>query len=84
MQINKLPPKPKGHFLIGHALEILRDPFELAMRCGREYGDVVRLRFGTETFYLLLNPRDIEYVLRGNHRNFIKDRGTRLLSSLLG
>jgi cytochrome P450 len=84
MQANKLPPKPKGHFVIGHALEILRDPFGLATRCGREYGDVVRLRFGTLTFYLLLNPRDIEYVLRGNHRNFTKDKGTRLLSPLLG
>src|SRR6202045_973175 len=84
MQPIKLPPEPKGHFLIGHALQILRDPFELATRCGRECGDVVRLRFGTLTFYLLNNPRDIEYVLRGNHRNFIKDKGTRLLSSLLG
>jgi cytochrome P450 len=84
MQAIKLPPQPKGHFLIGHALEILSDPFGLVARCGREYGDVVRLRFGTLTFYLLLNPRDIEYVLRGNHRNFIKDKGTRLLSPLLG
>jgi cytochrome P450 len=84
MQAFKLPPTPKGHFLIGHALEILRDPFGLVARCGRDHGDVVRLRFGTLTFYLLLNPRDIEYVLRGNHRNFIKDKGTRLLSRLLG
>ena len=80
----KLPPQPKGLPLIGHAVEILRDPFGLATRCGREHGDVVRLRFGPLTFYLLLNPADIEYVLRGNHRNFIKDRGTRLLSQLLG
>jgi cytochrome P450 len=33
---------------------------------------------------MLNHPDDIEYVLRGNHRNFIKDKGTRLLSSVLG
>src|SRR5262249_1330113 len=80
----KIPPGPKGLFLIGNALPILRDPFNYPVRCARDYGDVVRLRFGSLVFYLLNHPRDIEYVLRTHHRNFIKDKGTRLLSGLLG
>jgi cytochrome P450 len=71
-------------FFLGNALPLLREPFEYPIRCAREYGDVVRLRFlGTE-FYLLNHPDAIADVLRGNHRNFRKDIGTRLLSSFLG
>jgi cytochrome P450 len=50
----------------------------------RRYGDVVRLRLGKTTFYLLTHPDAIEQVLRHQHRNFIKDKGTRMLSGFLG
>jgi cytochrome P450 len=83
MARTKIPPGPRGHFLLGNALQILRDPFGFMERCGRDYGDVVRIRFGTMVSYVLNHPRDIEYVLRTNHRNFIKDRATRMLSGLL-
>jgi cytochrome P450 len=80
----KVPPGPRGHFLIGNALQLWREPFAFPVRCAHEYGDVVRLRVGRMVVYLLNHPEAIEYVLRGNHRNFIKDRGTRMLSSVLG
>jgi cytochrome P450 len=84
MATGKVPPGPRGLFLLGNTLSLLREPFDYPIRCARQYGDVVRLRFlGTE-FYQLNHPDAIEYVLRGNHRNFSKDKGTRLLSSLLG
>jgi cytochrome P450 len=79
-----LPPSPRGHWLIGNAWQIIRDPLTYATRWAREYGDVVRLRFGPLDFYALNHPDAVEYVLRGNHRNFIKDKGTRLLSGFLG
>jgi cytochrome P450 len=79
-----LPPLVRGHFLIGNAIPLLRDPFAYAVRCSREYGDVLRVRLAHLEFYVLAHPDDIEYVLRGNHRNFIKDRGTHLLSGVLG
>jgi cytochrome P450 len=84
MTARKLPPGPKGHFLIGNALDVLRNPFEFAVGLAREHGDVVRFRIGSLDFCMLSHPDDIEYVLRGNHRAFSKDKGTRLLSSLLG
>jgi cytochrome P450 len=70
--------------LIGNALQLLREPLAFPVRCAREFGDVVRLRFGRMVVYLLNHPEAIEHVLRGNHRNFIKDRGTRLRSAVLG
>jgi cytochrome P450 len=80
----KLPPGPKGHFVIGNAVPMIREPFDFPIRCAREFGDVVRLRLGPWVFNMLSHPEDIEYVLRGNHRQFRKDRGTRMLSSFLG
>jgi cytochrome P450 len=80
----KLPPGPKGYPLIGNAPSLIREPFDFPLRCARDYGDVVRIRVGPLIFYMLTHPEDIEYVLRGNHRQFRKDRGTRMLSSFLG
>jgi cytochrome P450 len=81
---HKIPPGPRGYPLIGNALDILRSSFDFPVRCMQEYGDIIRLRFGRLTFYLIANPDMIEQVLRRDHRNFIKDRGTRLLSQFLG
>jgi cytochrome P450 len=84
MATREIPPGPKGHFLVGHMFQALGDQLGFPTRCAREYGDVVRLRFGRMVVYLLSHPEHIELVLRGNHRNFRKDRGTRLLSGALG
>jgi cytochrome P450 len=80
----KLPPGPRGNWLIGNLIPYARDPLGFATRLAREYGDVVRVPLPRETTYMLSHPDDIEYVLRGNHRNFVKDRLTHLLSKLLG
>jgi cytochrome P450 len=84
MATRKIPPGPKGNFLLGHMLQVVREPLDFPVRCAREYGDAVRLRFGRMVIYLLSHPEHIELVLRGNHRNFRKDKGTRLLSGALG
>jgi cytochrome P450 len=84
MASTRVPPGPPGHFLLGNALQIMRDPFGFVVRAARDHGDVVRFRFGPLVFYMLNHPDDIEHVLRGNHRNYIKDKGTRLLSGVLG
>ncbi len=78
------PPSPPGLFLIGHALQILRRPFDFAREFARAHGDVVRVRLGPLVFYLVNHPDGIEQVLRRDHRLFIKDRGTRLLAQVLG
>lgn len=79
-----LPPSPRGHFLIGNLLEMLRDPMGCASRFARELGDVFRVRVGPLTFYLLVHPDAIEQVLKRDHRKFMKDKGTRMLRRVLG
>jgi cytochrome P450 len=84
MSSHRIPPGPSGYPLIGSLIPFLRNPLALFMQCAREYGDVVRLRFPGTEVYLLHHPEHIEYVLRGEPKNFIKDDLTRRLSNLVG
>jgi cytochrome P450 len=80
----KLPPGPKGRFLLGNTLEYARDPLGFFTRAAREYGDFVKVRLGNLTTYLIVNPEHIEYVLRTHADNFMKDKLTRWLIPLVG
>jgi cytochrome P450 len=85
METRKQPPLAKGLPLIGNFFQIFRDPLEFMVRVLPQYGDVVRVRVGPLTFYVVSHPDGVEYVFRGNHKNFIKDKGTRtLLAEVLG
>ncbi len=78
------PPGPKGHLLGNNLREYAQDPLGFLSGCAREHGDVVRLRFMGQTFYLLSHPDLIEYVLVENNRNFTKTRILRRNRRLLG
>jgi cytochrome P450 len=80
----RLPPGPKGAFLLGNTFQYLRDPLEFLPRVVREYGDVVRLRLADTTSYLLGSPDVIDGVLRQRADDLIKDRVTRGLVPLTG
>jgi len=84
MAIAALPPGPRGSFLLGSVSEFQRDTLGFLTRCAREYGDVVPIRFGPALLILLNDPALIEQVLVTDHRRFIKSRGVRALSSLIG
>jgi cytochrome P450 len=62
----------------------MRDQIGFLTRAVHVYGDVVRLRLGNLTTYVLVNPEHIEYVLRTHADNFIKDKMTRWLTPLVG
>src|SRR5215216_2764118 len=66
--------------MLGYA----RDPLGFLVRCSREHGDVVRLRFPGPPVYLLNHPAYIEQVLVKNNRNFVKGRYFRQELSFLG
>lgn len=68
----KLPPGPPGHFLVGNLPEFARDLLAFHEHCRDTYGDIVRLKLGTRTVYVLNHPDLIHEVLVANHRNFIK------------
>jgi cytochrome P450 len=84
LQTRRLPPTPPGSLLLGNTLQYLRDPLTHVTHWARDYGDVVRLRLPGMRTYLAVHPEHVEYVLRGNYRNFIKDKITRRLSLFLG
>ncbi len=82
----RLPPLAKGLPLVGNLFDLLDDPLGFMTKAVREHGDVVRLRVGPlRELYVLGHPDGVEYVLRTNHRNFIKDKMTRKqLGAVLG
>jgi len=62
----------------------LRDQLGYLTAAVREYGDVVRLRLGNLTTYIMVNPEHIDYVLHSHADNFMKDKMTRWLMPLVG
>jgi cytochrome P450 len=78
------PPGPKGHLLGDNLREYARDPLGFLSCCANRYGDVVRLRFMGQAFYLLSHPDLIEYVLVENNRNFTKTKILKRNGRLLG
>jgi cytochrome P450 len=80
----RLPPGPKGHFLLGSIVEVSRDWLGFYQRCADEYGDVVRVRLAHVPVYLVVHPRDIESVLITNAANFTKSADYRALARVLG
>ena len=80
----KPPPGPRGHFLLGNLSAVSRDWLGFYVRCTREYGDVVGLRYVHVPICLLVHPRDIEYVLVTNSANFTKSADYRALARVLG
>jgi cytochrome P450 len=85
MEKKPLPPLVKGYPIVGNFFQVLGDPFDFMSRVIPPYGDVVRVCVGPLTAYVVIHPDDVDYVFRANHRNFIKDKGTRtLLADVLG
>lgn len=76
-----LPPSagPLALFRLG------RDPLRFLDQAVAEQGDIFRVRLGLTSLVIVNSPRQIDYVLRQNARNYVKEGGMwQLLSSLLG
>ncbi|UQA56678.1 cytochrome P450 [Polyangium aurulentum] len=79
-----LPPVAPGALpLLGHAVPFRRDPLAFILRAAAA-GRVTEMRLATESAYLVRDPEDIERVLVGEHKKFIKDRFTHRLEKALG
>ncbi|GAB4378857.1 MAG: cytochrome P450 [Elainellaceae cyanobacterium] len=57
-------PRPKGTPIWGHTIAFSQDPLGFLTHCGREYGEIVPLRFGAARAFLLIQPAHIEQVLK--------------------
>jgi cytochrome P450 len=69
--------------LLGHTLAYQRDTLGFLLRAAAA-GRVTELRLATETVYLVREPEDIERVLVGEHKKFVKDLFTHRLARVLG
>src|SRR6266566_4965192 len=65
-----VPPGPKGRFLLGSLVELSRDWLGFYARCAREHGDLVYFHILHVPLYLVVHPRDIEFILVTNAGNF--------------
>ncbi|MEJ2008663.1 MAG: cytochrome P450 [Acidobacteriota bacterium] len=81
---SKLPPGPKGRFVVGNARELARDWMGFLTSCSRKYGDAVFFRFFNLPICLLSHPDYIEQVLVTNQSNFVKSRDYRVLVRVMG
>ena len=62
---------PAGYPVVGHLPAFLYDKLGFLSRCAAQYGDVIELKIGEQTF-LLNNPEDIKHVLIVNPDNYVK------------
>src|SRR5438105_353093 len=79
-----LPPGPRGHWLSGNLPEFRSARLGFFTQCVRDYGDIVRVRFGPRRVYIVAHPDLIEEVLVARSREVIKHFALRLNPLVLG
>ena len=85
MATKALPPGPKGTLILGNLREFRQERLGFFLRSAREYGDLVRFRFGPRRIiYLASHPDLIEQVLVTDAKHYIKHFGARLYKPVLG
>jgi len=80
----KVPPGPKGHWLLGNLPGFRRDRLGFLTECAQTYGDVVSLRLATKRIIVVNHPDLIEEVLVTNNRHYIKHFALRMAKPTLG
>lgn len=77
-------PGPKGLPWLGSVLPAWKDPVSLFMQSHREFGDVVRFKFGPYDYYLVNDPDVIRHVLVDGAKTYTKSRNYLGLKLVLG
>jgi cytochrome P450 len=78
-------PGPQGYPLIGALPLVRKDPLHFLVQASRQYGDVVCLGgFGSQKFFLVNHPDDVEYVCKTNYKNYTKGANFQLIKSFAG
>lgn len=81
----KQAPGPAWHETLRLLKQLRRDPLAFRRVLHDRYGDVVRIRLGTTSGYLLRRPEHAWRVLRDNHVNYDKDNvHYRVLKPIVG
>lgn len=75
---------PRSLPLIGHSLELRRDPLTFLQRVQMDYGDICKIQVGWIPIVTVFHPDHVRQILVENHKSFIKSRGVRLTNLILG
>ncbi len=70
--MKKNPPGPLGHYLFGSLRDLQHDPLGLFMNSHKQWGDIVRFRFGPSYCYLLIHPEYIKQAFQDHSENYCK------------
>ncbi len=68
-------PGLKGLPLVGNLPQFQRDPLATLIKASREGGDVTRIDFASQRYYLLSHPDHVRHVLQENNKNYVKGYG---------
>ena len=82
---NRKAPSPPGELILGHMKGMRGNAAYYLMQLHREYGDVVRLRFGPIRAHVFFHPDQVQHILVRNVENYSKDvRGYHKIRALAG
>lgn len=80
----KTPPS-MGRWPFGVLPEFRRDQLGLYARAFRQYGDIVRMRFGPYWSYAVFHPNHLKHIFVDNNKNYKRNEaGNGLLRAMLG
>jgi cytochrome P450 len=81
----KLPPRARGHWLLGSLPDIQRDPLTALHDLWKNNGDLFRFKVFFYTGYLASHPNYVRHILVENHTNYNKENiDYQLLKPLVG
>ena len=80
----KLPPGPKSSTPGGQIVAMTRDPLKFLMKTAVEYGPIAHFMLGPQHTVLVNDPEHIEGILVAHDWNFVKGRGLKRASRVLG
>ena len=80
----KLVPGPKGSFLVGSTLAVMRDPLGSFLEATRAHGAIVQFRMGPYRYVLLDSAEGVKHLLIDNAKNYVKSRSYDGLKLVLG
>ena len=73
MKNNRIPPGPSGHWLLGSLKEYKNNILEFFLDSADEYGDLVKIRLGPRSAYLVRNASLVERVLKTKSKIYSKN-----------
>lgn len=77
-------PSAKGFPLLGQTLMALSGPLEFLKDLKNNYPDVVKIKIGTKTYYVIQTPEASRHVLQENARNYFKPGAAKMMKRFLG